>query len=103
MPRLLSGIYSNNGKRIKITSANPEIVKVVGMDKIIARKTGVVDLVFDVPPDDQFASALTRTRSIEVTKPNRQSWLNQRRNDPRTPLSRINSSKDNKEEIAQNL
>ena len=82
-PRLLSGIYSNNGKRIKLTSSNPEIVEVVGMDRIIARKTGVVELIFDVPPDIDSAAALTRTRSIEVVKPNRQFWLDQRREDPR--------------------
>ena len=53
------------------------------MDRIIARKTGVVELIFDVPPDIDSAAALTRTRSIEVVKPNRQFWLDQRREDPR--------------------
>ena len=67
----------------QVNGSNPEIVEVVGMDRIIARKTGVVELMFDVPPDIDSAAALTRTRSIEVIKPNRQFWLDQRRNDPR--------------------
>ena len=87
-PRIFPGVYSNNGKRIQITSSDPNILSVIGRDKFIARKTGVVELTFDVPPDDNFASALPQTRSIEVKKPTRGNWLENRRKDPRYSMVR---------------
>ena len=80
---VIPGAYASNGAKITLTSSNPNIVEVVGQNQIIAHQTGHVTLQFNMPENESFAAALTRTRTLEVIKPTWSAWLENRKRDPR--------------------
>ena len=82
-PMPIPGAYASSGGRISLASSDPTIVEISGTDQIIAHKTGTVTLSFTIPADENFASALPRTRTLEVVKPTKSAWLENRRKDPR--------------------
>ena len=51
-------------------------------------QAGKVTLQFNVPENDKFVAALTRTRTIEVIKPTRPAWVANRRNDEIQPCKK---------------
>ena len=79
----LSGAYADNNNDLEIISSDPEIIKVVNGNLVLAKNTGSVTLTFKLAGDDDFAEAITRTRTLEVINPTKDSWIEQRRNDPR--------------------
>ncbi|MDG1356032.1 MAG: hypothetical protein P8P90_07265, partial [Opitutales bacterium] len=83
--KFIPGVYASNGNRLSLTSSDPSIIEIYGQNKIIAHRTGVVTLNFNVPEDENFAAALSRTRTVEVVKPTKVAWLENRRNDTRYP------------------
>jgi len=83
--KFIPGVYASNGNRLSLTSSDSSIVEIYGQNKIIAHRTGVVTLSFNVPEDENFAAALPRIRTVEVVKPTKEAWLENRRNDTRYP------------------
>ena len=81
--QFIPGVYASNGNRVSLTSSDSSIVEIYGQNKIIAHRTGVVTLNLNVPEDDNFVAALPRTRTLEVVKPTKAAWLENRRNDTR--------------------
>ena len=81
--KFIPGVYASNGNRVSLTSSDSSIVEIYGQNKIIAHRTGVVTLNLNVPEDDNFVAALPRTRTLEVVKPTKAAWLENRRNDTR--------------------
>lgn len=82
-PTSIPGAYASNGGRMSLTSSDPSIVEISGSNQIIAHRTGSVTLSFNIPADENFASALPRTRTIEVIKSTQSAWLENRKKDPR--------------------
>jgi len=82
-PISLPGVITSNGKRVNVVSSNTDVVEVLGNSKIVARKPGEVTLTFYLPEDEEFAQAVNRTRKVEVIRPTKDAWINNRKNDPR--------------------
>jgi hypothetical protein len=79
----LSGAYADNNNDLEIISSDPEVIKVINGNQVLAKNTGSVTLTFKLTGNDDFAEAITRTRTLEVINPTKDSWIEQRRNDPR--------------------
>ena len=82
-PVSIPGAYASSGGQISLSSSDSSIVEIFGSNQIIAHRTGLVTIFFDVPSDENFAAALPRTRTLEVVKPTKSAWLENRRKDPR--------------------
>ena len=80
---VIPGAYASNGSRIFLASSDPNTVEIVGNNQIIPHRTGSVTLTFQVPEDDQYVAAHPRTRTLEVVKPTKSAWLENRKKDPR--------------------
>ena len=83
VPAEIIGAYSSNGARLALTSSDPSVIEIVGQNKIVTQTTGTVTLTFNIPANENFASASPITRTLKVVAATKNAWLENRRNDPR--------------------